>query len=95
MNSVLLSLVVLLALTNMSTAIVCTPALCEGAKCTTYTEENCAGKVVEKGGFCGCCDACYGVLNKGDDCGPYPLLGVPRYAVCADGLTCSDLTGKC
>lgn len=48
---------------NVAEALIaCTPGLCP----VTCTVPECKGneELVEKGGICGCCDACYTLLGK-------------------------------
>ena len=53
------SIVVILSLIAVSSAIVCTPELCSNAH---KQELNCPGKVIKNGGFCGCTDVCAKVI---------------------------------
>lgn len=42
--------------------IQCSKSLCP-SKCEVYSCTD-KQKLVPKGGFCGCCDACYDILSK-------------------------------
>lgn len=44
-------------------AIQCTKSLCDDAKCEKKICKE-GQKLIPRGGFCGCCDACYDILGK-------------------------------
>jgi hypothetical protein len=94
MNTVFFSLVVLLALSSTALAIVCTADICNAVKCAAVTTDNCPGKIVLNGGFCGCCDACKAVLQAGETCDLH-VIGMPSTTVCDDGLVCNHTSSKC
>jgi len=89
----LLALCVSLACTS---AMVCTDDTCSVVRCAAVTAETCVGGTfVQKGGFCGCCDACIRSLGKGEHCMATLLMGVPHSAKCGKGLYCDPRTSQC
>ncbi|GFR23182.1 uncharacterized protein TNCT_129531 [Trichonephila clavata] len=62
----------------------CALVLCQVAECKK-------GEIfVEKGGFCGCCNACRTVKKEGECC-RIEEKGVPPTEQCEDGTTCKDV----
>jgi hypothetical protein len=96
MNAVLLSILGLLALSSHALAIVCQANACDTVRCAAVTEENCDGKVVPNGGYCGCCDACRSILKEGESCFALLIQGpTPPSVICDDGLVCNFNTRQC
>merc|ERR1711874_118680 len=81
-NFVLASLTV-----AVTSAIVCTPDICQGV---TQTALNCKGGVIKNGGFCGCTDICARVENE--PCYANVFMGVPNTARCDQGLVCAPIS---
>ena len=88
------SVLFLLAVVTVASAIVCRGNICDTVRCRQI--ESCpeGQRIKEKGGFCACCDSCVQILGKGDRCGP-PLKGVPPTSECDTGLTCDPETFTC
>ncbi|KAG5867763.1 hypothetical protein JTB14_012380 [Gonioctena quinquepunctata] len=93
---VLLVLSVIVAVVEFSNGlIVCTQDYCNTVEeCTPVSCNNETEIFVEKGGFCGCCDACYRKLYEGDSCRQLTTGGGPLMARCVDGLKCGE-NGTC
>ncbi|KAG5878744.1 hypothetical protein JTB14_021783 [Gonioctena quinquepunctata] len=87
---VLLVLSIIVAVVEFSNGrIVCTKDYCHMVKCANV-KCNETEIFVEKGGTCGCCDACYKKLYEGDRCRPIDVGGAAFLARCVDGLECGE-----
>ncbi|BFZ01673.1 hypothetical protein BsWGS_04712 [Bradybaena similaris] len=97
MNTLLVFIASLLVVTQVAAFIACPPHYCQTTTCTPLTEETCTGKIVPNGGFCGCCDGCYAVIQAGGFCGAlFPAVGgLGHHVVCVDGYFCNPDTNKC
>ncbi|CAL1541712.1 unnamed protein product [Lymnaea stagnalis] len=93
--SMLAIVLVALALTSVTEAIVCLPNACDTVRCAAVTSENCNGKIVSRGGFCGCCDSCVTELGANESCMTTLLLGVPATTSCQDGYFCERSSMTC
>nr|CAI5833927.1 unnamed protein product [Callosobruchus analis] len=84
-----LFVVVAMALTfEESEAIQCTPNICQTVRCAAAVCES-NQVLVEKGGFCGCCDLCVTILKEGEKCPVLHIRGGPPPTIrCAKGLRC-------
>ena len=60
----LVKLVCLTLFVAYASALVCSPDVCQLVRCAAVTEDSCNGKVVQNGGYCGCCDACVMEISK-------------------------------
>ncbi|KAJ8298680.1 hypothetical protein KUTeg_022740 [Tegillarca granosa] len=76
-------LAVIFSFAAVSSAIVCTPELCQNVK---QEPLNCQGSIIQKGGFCGCTDACAKV--EGELCQATYMFGIIPAGSCDKGLTC-------
>ncbi|GFS99695.1 uncharacterized protein NPIL_672711 [Nephila pilipes] len=65
----------------------CSTVRCKAAECKK--DEI----FVEKGGYCGCCDACRKIIKEGESC-PLELRGVPPTSQCEEGTTCMEVDNK-
>ncbi|GFS99693.1 uncharacterized protein NPIL_672701 [Nephila pilipes] len=65
----------------------CAVVLCQVAECKK--DEI----FVEKGGYCGCCDACRKIIKEGESC-PVEEKGVPPTSQCEKGTTCMKVGKK-
>nr|KAI8743223.1 hypothetical protein BgiMline_021632 [Biomphalaria glabrata] len=71
--------------------IVCTANICDLVDCIHHTPENCPGKFVKNGGYCGCCDACLAILKPGDTCYNLFLAGSLNTTICPDNYHCDTI----
>merc|ERR1712136_486085 len=82
--TIMLRAAVVLCLMGLSSAIVCTPELCEGV---TQPLLSCQGGIIKQGGFCGCTDVCAKV--EGEHCQAELTFGLSVSAgTCDSGLHC-------
>ncbi|KAG5878746.1 hypothetical protein JTB14_021785 [Gonioctena quinquepunctata] len=92
---VLLVLSIIVAVVEFSNSLIACPKdYCKTVKCTPVICNKETEIFVEKGGFCGCCDACYRKLYEGDRCITLAIGGGPFMARCVDGLKCGK-NGTC
>uniref|UniRef100_A0A4Q8K538 U86-Liphistoxin-Lth1a_1 n=2 Tax=Liphistius TaxID=62150 RepID=A0A4Q8K538_9ARAC len=92
-------IVLLLLHVGVESILVCIPRICDHVRCPDLT--NCKdknGRVKEKAGFCGCCDACVTQLERGKKCISALLLTntQPTEECSVDkGLVCDPVTWTC
>ncbi|KAK0067480.1 saxiphilin [Biomphalaria pfeifferi] len=92
-NMIKAALLVVMATVAINEAIVCLPNYCDNVQCEAIT--TCDGRIISRGGFCGCCDICKKVLNPGDNCFQMLFRGVPSTVMCPDNYHCDAVTTKC
>lgn len=79
-------ILVVAALVEVTSALVCTPMLCE--EMTEQPVLNCQGGIIKGGGFCGCTDACAKV--EGEVCQAVFHHGIIPAGTCDLGLRCQQ-----
>ncbi|BFZ22396.1 hypothetical protein BsWGS_25435 [Bradybaena similaris] len=94
MNSTLILLVLATAMVLVS-CLVCPVDYCDRVECHVLTAENCTGKIVPRGTYCGCCDSCRHILEPGQNCFALLLHGMPPTVTCPDGYFCDSKTITC
>ncbi|BFZ22457.1 hypothetical protein BsWGS_25496 [Bradybaena similaris] len=88
MNHAVLVSLVLVALWAGGAAGDCDMDICERVDCRVILESECKDVFIPKGGYCGCCDACYKAIDPGQPCQPLAISN-PQTAVCKKGYYCS------
>ncbi|KAF2903098.1 hypothetical protein ILUMI_03086 [Ignelater luminosus] len=88
-----ISILLIVLILNLAYAYICPPNYCSTIKCGVI--EKCEkNQVLKPGGVCNCCNQCFSILEEGDECTSFVLLGVPPPTrECGEGLLC--LEGVC
>lgn len=74
---------------HAESAILCAANTCASLKCSNPYPCEGKNKIVEKGGFCGCCDECKTIVDECEQCAIFDVIGgPPPPLVCKKGHSC-------